>query len=54
MSQTPIEVLRSELKAIQEWPAGELRTSTEKAAVLFRQIREQELKRKIAEIVSMN
>jgi hypothetical protein len=54
MSRTPIEAFRIELKAIQEWPTGELRTSTEKAAVVFRKIREQELKQKIAEIASMN
>jgi hypothetical protein len=49
-----IESLRAELKAIQEWPAGELRTETEMIAVVFREIRAREINHKIAEIASMN
>jgi hypothetical protein len=52
--RSAIEVLRAELKAIQEWPVRELRMETETIAVIFRQIRAQELKHKIAEIASMN
>jgi hypothetical protein len=46
--------LRAELKAIHEWPAGELHTETERAAVIFRKIREQEIRDKIAKIASAN
>ena len=49
-----IESLRAELKAIQEWPAGELRTETEMIAVFFRGMRAREIKEKIAEMASMN
>lgn len=49
-----IQSLRAELKAIQEWPAGELRTETEINAVVFREMRAREIKEKIAKIASMN
>jgi hypothetical protein len=49
-----IEKLRAELKAIHEWPAGNLRTDTEKIAVVCRELRAREIARKIAEIASKN
>lgn len=49
-----VERLRAELKAIQEWPCGELKTDTEKHAVVIRWARAGEILRKITEIASRN
>ncbi len=46
--------LTAELKAIQNWPCGELRTEIEQYAVLIREIRAEEIARKIREIASRN
>jgi hypothetical protein len=54
MSQPAIDVLRNELKAIQGWSTGEMRTDTEKIAVLFRIMRAEEIKQIIAELASMS
>jgi hypothetical protein len=43
--------LRSELKAIRDWPCGECRTKTEQDAIAIRAI---ELENQIAELVSRN
>jgi hypothetical protein len=52
--ESAIEILRAELKAIQEWPTLELRTATEMLAVVFREVRAREIKEKIAQIALMN
>jgi len=49
-----LETLRAELKAIQNWPCGEMVTETEKDAVAFRAFRTIELEKQIAELVSRN
>jgi hypothetical protein len=49
-----IEKLRAELKAIHDWPTGNLPTDTEKIAVVCRELRAQEIARKVAEIASKN
>jgi hypothetical protein len=46
--------LRVELKAIQEWPAGEMVTATERVAVTIRALRSDELMRQIREIAARN
>lgn len=49
-----IETLRAELRAIREWPSGDLHTDTEELAVIFREIRAREILQKIAKIASAN
>jgi hypothetical protein len=48
------ESLRSELKAIKNWPCGEMTTKTEKDAVAIRALRELELMFLVKEFVSRN
>ena len=49
-----LERLKAELKAIHEWPCGEMHTESEVVAVYFRVLRERELRDKIAEIAERN
>ena len=52
--ETSFDKLRIELKAIQNWPCGNMVTETEKDAVAIRAFRAIELQHQIAELVSRN
>ena len=49
-----LERLRAELKAIRDWLPGDLRTEIEKHAVVIREIRAEEIRRKIRELAKRN